>query len=1274
MAVTCIPDRLFTAIKPDEKGRLKGITGWFGWTLLLLPTPLWVTASSSNSGLSPMFIPNQGQWPPAVCFEARSGGLAVRFQKDRAVMAFPGAEVEVEYAGSNPGAGIEGAARMEGHANYLLGDDPRKWRTGVPLYAGVRYRDLYPGIDLVYGGDRRRLKSEFRVAPGADPARIAIVYRGARRIVVELDGSLSIETAGGALREAPPELYQETPNGRRRVEGSYRVSGTQVRFAVGGYDRRRELIIDPTLSYSTFFGGGGIDRASAVAVDTSGNAYVAGYTDSSSLAPSSSLVWGGGVDAFVFKLNSSGSTVVYATFLGGSGDDRAFAIAVDASGNAYVGGWTGSANFPSQGGYQTFSNGGRDGFVAKLNSTGTALVWATYLGGSGTDSVNGIAVNTAGNAYVTGVTASDNFPKLSPYQAARAGLQDAFVTKLNTSGSALVYSTFLGGSNDDRGASIAIDSAGNAYVGGTTRSTNFPVASPAQPTSGGGQDAFVAKLNAAGSALTWSTYIGGVGTEFVEAGNSLALDSSGAAYIAGNTTSQNFPVLNAAQPIYNGGANDAFLVKLSAAGARVYATYLGGNVLDNATAVAVDSSNRAYVAGYTNSPDFPIAGATQSQLAGNWDAFLTRYAPAGGSVEASTFHGGAEADAAYGVAIDTLGRVYIVGQTGSGNFPLAGAAQGPLNGSVDAFVARFSFSSASEAASVSPSSGSGAQQVFTVSYTHSAGAPAIDTLALNVAATQSLVTACAVRYTQASNVLELFDDAGAATVGQSAPGSPGALGNSQCLLDAGASSVVASGPTLTLRLALTFRPQYAGAKTLSVQSSTAGGGLGAWQSLGNWTATAPASGLTVVPAAGSGASGTFTIFYTDPAGAANIGTVSLNANSALVSFNACYIRYIHSSHWVELLNDGNSGWVGNGIPGTAGAPPLANSQCSLRIDSSAYSVSGNTLTLTLSIDFSPSYSGTRNLYVLTSTAGGDYAPWVAAGSWTVTAPPGVAAMPLSGSGYQKVFAISMTDPAGVSNIGTMALNFNSVLVSSNACYVRYDRATNQLRLLNDANTGWIGAAPPGLGVQRNSQCLLDLAGSSVVVSGSTLTLRLAITFQVAYAGAKNLYFQSMSAGGVFAAWQALGTWTVTTPPNGIAAVPVSGSGSSQTFTLFATDPAGASNLASVALNVNAALVSANACYVLYTRASNRLELLNDSNSGWAGSLTPGTPGLEQNSQCILDVGASAVAVTGNTLTLHLAIAFKPPYVGARKLYTSSTTVGGAFSGWTTPATWTVTSP
>jgi hypothetical protein len=343
-----------------------------------------------------------------------------------------------------------------------------------------------------------------------------------------------------------------------------RADGT-VGFHIGAYDRAQPLIIDPVLSYSTYLGGGGMDAATSIAVDGGGSAYVAGWTTSTDL-PTVNPVRaqnGGGVDAFVAKLGPGGNTLIYCTYLGGRGDDRAFGIAVDAGGNAYVTGWTASSAFPTVAPVQSTLGGGKDAFVAKLNPAGNTLIYSTYLGGAANDSGNAIAVDAAGNAYVAGGSYSFNFPTLGPYQTSNRGQQNAFIAKLNAFGS-LVYSTYLGGNGSDSAAGIAIDGTGDAFVTGGTTSTNFPTASPVQAASGGNQDAFIAKLNPSGNALLYSTYLGGSGgaAGSVEAGAAIAVDATGAAYVAGSTSSANFPVTTGAlQATYLGGVSDGFVTK-----------------------------------------------------------------------------------------------------------------------------------------------------------------------------------------------------------------------------------------------------------------------------------------------------------------------------------------------------------------------------------------------------------------------------------------------------------------------------------------------------------------------------------------------------------------------------------------------------------------------------------------------------------------------------------------------------------------------------------------
>ncbi len=393
---------------------------------------------------------------------------------------------------------------------------------------------------------------------------------------------------------------------------------------MAAYDVSRPLIIDPVLTYSTYLGGSSDDVGYAIAVDSVGNAYVTGSTASTNFPTASPIqpASGGGTDAFITKLNTSGSTLAYSTYLGGNSDDFGYAIAVDSAGNAYVTGYTFSTNFPTANPIQPANAlGGFDAFVTKINASGSALVYSTYLGGNGNDIGHGIAVDAAGNTYVTGETDMTTFPTVNPIQGCSGPL--AFVTKINASGSALVYSTCLGGgSGVSRGFAIAVDSAGNAYVTGHTSSTNFPTVNPIQPVFGGALDAFVTKINAGGSALVYSTYLGGITTDD---GRGIAVDAAGNAYVTGFTRSTNFPTMNPIQAANAGGTADAFVTKLNAAGsALVYSTYLGGNGQDIGYGIAVDSSRSVYVTGNTASTNFPTMNPFQAANAGGIEAFVAR--------------------------------------------------------------------------------------------------------------------------------------------------------------------------------------------------------------------------------------------------------------------------------------------------------------------------------------------------------------------------------------------------------------------------------------------------------------------------------------------------------------------------------------------------------------------------------------------------------------------------------------------------------------------------
>ena len=601
------------------------------------------------------------------------------------------AVLRMKLVGAKSSPKVTGQEELPGNANYLIGNDPKNWRTNVNTYGKVRYEGVYPGIDVLYYGNQRQLEYDFVVAPGSDPARIRLGFEGARKMRVEANGALVLETTGGSVRWDKPLVYQESNGVRNQIEGKYRLrGGHQVSFEVAAYDANKPLIIDPVLIYSTYLGGGGADFGFGIAVDGSGSAYVTGYTVSTDFPTANALqpANGGNLDAFVAKLNAAGSTLVYSSYLGGSGDEFGFGIAVDGSGNAYLTGRTGSTDFPTANALQPANAGGySDVFVAKLNTAGSALVYSTYLGGSGLDDGRGIAVDGSANAYLTGYTESGDFPTANALQPAYAGIGDAFVAKLNAAGSALTYSTYLGGSFVDNAVGIAADGSGNAYVTGETSSTNFPTANAVQPAYAGAGDAFVAKLNAAGSALLYSTYFGGGSRD---SGSGIAVDGSANAYVTGFTQSTDFPTANALQPAYGGGAFDGFVAELNAAGSTLlYSTYLGGNSNDFGVGITVDGFANAYVTGETGSTDFPTANAVQPAYGGGSnDAFVAKINAAGSALLYSTYLGGSFGDTGWGIAVDGFANAYITGGTGSTDFPTANALQPANAGGGDVVVAK----------------------------------------------------------------------------------------------------------------------------------------------------------------------------------------------------------------------------------------------------------------------------------------------------------------------------------------------------------------------------------------------------------------------------------------------------------------------------------------------------------------------------------------------------------------------------------------------------------
>jgi hypothetical protein len=616
--------------------------------------------------------------------------------------------LRMEWLGSSRRAEAVGLERQPGVSNYFFGNDARHWMTGIPHFARVRYAGVYPGVDLIYHGSSERLEYDFSVAPGADPAVIRLRLsaaggRGARLRGLSLTprGGLRAALAGGgAVEFLRPVAYQPVPGGAatQPVRARFRLlGGGQAGFAIGAYDHSRPLVIDPTIAFSTYLGGSGNDLATSVALDGSGNVYIAGSTFSTNFPTSGGYqsscasCGAGTADAFLAKLSADGKTLIYSTFLGGNAEDDAYGVAVDSGGNAYLTGRTFSTNFPLAAPVQATCGSCAfnlpDAFVAKIGPAGATLAYSTFLGGLGEDDGTAIAVDAAGDAYITGRTNSTNYPLSSPYQGSSGGGFDALVTELNPAGSALVYSTYLGGGSEDDGYGIAVDSTGAAYVTGQTYSNNFPsTAGAVQSTFGGGVDAFVTKLNAGGGGLAYSTYLGGTSND---SGHAIAVDGSGNAYVTGATSSPDFPMANAAQGVYGGGT-DAFISKLGPKGAAlIYSTYLGGSGADLGNSVAVDAAGKAYLAGVTSSTNLELVNATQTTYNGNQDAFAAKLTPTGCGFGFLTYFGGHATDIGNGVAVDSGGNPVMVGQTFSNDIFTQAPYQAATGGQLDAFAVKY---------------------------------------------------------------------------------------------------------------------------------------------------------------------------------------------------------------------------------------------------------------------------------------------------------------------------------------------------------------------------------------------------------------------------------------------------------------------------------------------------------------------------------------------------------------------------------------------------------
>jgi hypothetical protein len=691
------------------------------------------------------FERNQGQTQPQVKFLSRGRGYTAFLTADGMVLSLRSAKaatsptpptaaaqkslpsvatLQFKLVGAAKNPVAMGEDPQPGKVNYFIGNDPKKWRTNVATYARVRYRNVYPGIDLVYYGNHRQIEYDFAVSPKADASRIQFEIKGAKNVHLDGNGDLVLKTGTGELHFQNPAIYQESNGARTPLQGGYVMQdSTHVGFQLAPRDASKTTVIDPVLVYSTYLGGSGDDQPTGIAVDSSGSVYVAGYTDSADfpLATLGSLP-ASSTHVFVAKFDVTGSNLVYADYLGGSNQDYGYALALDSANEVYVTGSTASSDFPMVNAYQSTYPGSFNAFLTRISADGSSLLYSTYFGGNGSDIPASVAIDSSSDALIAGNTSSTNLPVSSAYQSTVSpnggGVWGnyGFVTKFSPDGSQLIYSTYLGGSSNvayncggtpcwpsptSAITGLALDGSGSAYVAGNTNTYDFPTTGGAYITTDSTQQdgivGFVSKFNGSG-ALQYSTYFyesSGIYTTV----SAIAADSLGSAYITGLAFSDGtFPLTSTTicdPSVYGEACSYAFVTKFDSAGATLlYSTFLGPNNYASPAAIALDANNDAYVLATSSSNTFGLVNGIEAYTSGN-DALIAEIDPAAASQLFATFLGGSSDENSSSMALDSNGNIYVTGNTDSTDFPITqGAFQTILGGATDAFIAKIAPASA----------------------------------------------------------------------------------------------------------------------------------------------------------------------------------------------------------------------------------------------------------------------------------------------------------------------------------------------------------------------------------------------------------------------------------------------------------------------------------------------------------------------------------------------------------------------------------------------------
>ena len=1251
------------------------------FSYLLDAAPEAATRQVAVAGRPVSFEENRGQFGPVggVAFTARADGYRLELRADGVSFVFAdGHRVGMQLGRKGRWSAPVGDAPLVMRSNYLRSADSAQWVTGARHFQRAIYRQVYPGIDLQFSVTGRSVEYDFLVAAGADPAGIELQFPGASALRVEADGDLVVGSGGHAMRHRKPVVYQGDGVARTEIPAAMRVEGQRVRFAVGPFRRDRALVIDPVVEASTLLGGGGEDFLLAVAADAAGNMYVTGSTESKAPLPlpvTAGVRQGtiaGGVDAFVAKISPDGKTFLYVTYLGGSADDKAESIAVDGAGNVVVTGWTRSLNFPVTAGVVQASFGDLqsttpqpDAFVTKLDSTGSGLLFSTYLGREGIEWGRAVRLDANGNIYVAGSTTSPNFVTTAgAYQRTMAGSSDVFVVKLNPSGTARLYSTFFGGASGEDVGALAVDGSGAVVIGGRTESSNLAIVGPAVQTPAVQSDAYLTKLNAAGSGLVFSNYLGAGGPVNVK---DVELDATGNITVGGHSGGSGFPVTLPAPGVSP--EPGPFIAKVGPGGGPyLYSRVLACGVNCQGSAIAVEPSGIAYWTGAVFNNGLPLAGEPLMpfQQFNALASFLARVGAAGEILDNTYWYGsgtpaGFGLDPGYnssytvvnGLAVVSPGVVVMAGDTTARRFPTtAGAAQTAIAGTPlwDTFVTKISY-------------------VSSCTY-------ALSTEAINAPAGGS------------STVVNVTTAPGCPWVAM-----PSDEWVSVQVLSASQIRVTVAPSTMISRGAGVF----VGGKTIYIQQ-----GSGCNYSVREAVVNVPASGAFIPLNVDTGFACPWTLTSDVAWIPVSTGSSAMNSGSQSTGYNVLVNQYPTARTGTLTI-----------APGVTVSVQQAASPCTYSVDPLQVTVSAQEQMPTVAVTTQPGCrwlkeegpswlylpsmvgnegtgSGAANLFFFTNQGPTRTGTVRVAGKLVTVTQMGTAlgtipdVLTVPGGSYTanpQAFSFGGRDGDGLANLSKIHFLVHTVSApGAGVCYGYYDVGGNMLYLYDDAGTAPLGPLAPGAaGTLQNSQCSVSGAAfSRDSVTSDSVYLTLGITRLGSYAsGAKTLYLLARDKDGNDKGWQAAGNWN----PIGNAAVPPSVVPAAGTYTLTrftdtitARDGNGFADLKRVYFLMNAGTAIAGAtCHGFFERATNELFLYNDALTGFVGSMRVGENRDLRNSQCAVSVsGSNPVRGSGTDLVIDLNFEVLGSYGAvSRKLYALAQDNAGTDGGWVELATVTI---